>query len=306
MSVIYNEFSPDDRLILDQLIDFLIEKDLAFLSDTPELFPPISDSWSMPSTITNAIVCVSNNTISYMKDIVHELENLGCQSVELRLLDNTDFKYILNILNLFNDSIIGAIELITSLEYEDSPIATNTRELIKNYGRLKRITIYDAGRYEKQLVNNTITEYINSSYRLDLCGIISHKSLIFSIPFYTESLHYNTCMNRKICVDSKGDIKNCIASRTIFGNIKDVDLSSVTKDPRFRAYNLISKDLVDVCKDCEFRYACMDCRIYTDDNKNILSRPSKCLYNPYIGKWKNEEGYVAVTDYKTPFANNIY
>ncbi len=39
-----------------------------------------------------------------------------------------------------------------------------------------------------------------------------------------------------------------------------------------------------------------DCRIYIDNPKDLHSRPAKCNYNPYIAKWKNEDGYVSLCD----------
>ena len=46
-----------------------------------------------------------------------------------------------------------------------------------------------------------------------------------------------------------------------------------------------------VCKDCEFRYICTDCRAYTEKthtNEEGLdtSKPLKCGYNPYTGEWE--------------------
>lgn len=51
-----------------------------------------------------------------------------------------------------------------------------------------------------------------------------------------------------------------------------------------------------VCKDCEFRSICSDCRIYTENNGNEYSKPINCTYNPYISKWSNEEGYRTLSE----------
>jgi MoaA/NifB/PqqE/SkfB family radical SAM enzyme len=59
----------------------------------------------------------------------------------------------------------------------------------------------------------------------------------------------------------------------------------------------ISKDEVEICRDCEYRYACTDCRAFTDKKANKYARPSRCNYNPYQGLWKGENGYVDVTKY---------
>lgn len=54
----------------------------------------------------------------------------------------------------------------------------------------------------------------------------------------------------------------------------------------------VKKDVTLVCKDCEFRYMCIDSRIpILSDNKTSWFHNNECNYNPYIAKWKGEEGY---------------
>ena len=57
----------------------------------------------------------------------------------------------------------------------------------------------------------------------------------------------------------------------------------------------ISKDYINVCKDCEFRYSCTDSRIPMNIN-NEWFYESECNYNPYISKWSNEIGYISLSD----------
>lgn len=59
----------------------------------------------------------------------------------------------------------------------------------------------------------------------------------------------------------------------------------------------IGKHLTDICCDCEFRFVCMDSR------KPVKSKGSgkyyhttECNYNPYIAKWKSEEGYRTLAE----------
>ena len=81
-----------------------------------------------------------------------------------------------------------------------------------------------------------------------------------------------------------------------FGNIKDTTLKEAIEKPGFKDLWFICKDKIDVCKDCEFRHMCTDCRAYIKDPENIYSQPAKCPYNPYIAKWRGEEGYVTVEE----------
>jgi len=48
----------------------------------------------------------------------------------------------------------------------------------------------------------------------------------------------------------------------------------------------INKDQIEVCKDCEFRYVCTDCRAFITDPDNRYSKPSTCTYDPYTAQWE--------------------
>lgn len=73
-----------------------------------------------------------------------------------------------------------------------------------------------------------------------------------------------------------------------------MNLKEVMQSQEFQKLWHIKKDDIKVCQDCEFRYMCMDCRAFIKDPKDIYSQPAKCPYNPYIAKWKGEEGYITV------------
>ena len=128
------------------------------------------------------------------------------------------------------------------------------------------------------------------------CGFINQNYFSINIECFTEAQCHNTCLNRKICIDANGDIKNCPAMTKNYGNIKDTTLEEAINKPGFKDLWFINKDKIDVCKDCEFRYMCTDCRAFIKDPENIYSQPAKCTYNPYICLWEGQEGYVPVEE----------
>ena len=73
----------------------------------------------------------------------------------------------------------------------------------------------------------------------------------------------------------------------------DVDYSII--EPQLDCFIQDSKDYINVCKDCEFRYSCTDSRIPMNIN-NEWFYESECNYNPYISKWSNEIGYISLSD----------
>ena len=71
-----------------------------------------------------------------------------------------------------------------------------------------------------------------------------------------------------------------------YGSVKTNSLADVVNNKDFRTLWGVTKDDVDVCRDCEFRYICTDCRAYTQDTESQHSKPIKCDYDPYTGVWQ--------------------
>lgn len=138
--------------------------------------------------------------------------------------------------------------------------------------------------------------YIKKVMDYKYCGNIRQDMFVVNQPFFIEAHICNTCLNRKISIDRQGVVKNCPLMEQNFGNIKDYSVREIVDIPGFQDLWTISKDKIDVCKDCEYRYVCTDCRCIIKDRNNIYSQPAKCKYNPYIGRWENDNGYVPVEE----------
>jgi SPASM domain peptide maturase of grasp-with-spasm system len=140
-----------------------------------------------------------------------------------------------------------------------------------------------------------IAHSINDISKNSFCGTIHPNSFVQNISFFTESLSFNTCLNRKIVIDEKGEIKNCPSMSESFGNVNENSIKSIIETPEFQKKWFIKKDDIKVCSDCEFRYMCLDCRAFLN-NDELFHQPAKCGYNPYIAKWKGQEGYIPVME----------
>jgi radical SAM protein with 4Fe4S-binding SPASM domain len=116
-------------------------------------------------------------------------------------------------------------------------------------------------------------------------------------PFYidedsfTHAHHHHPCLAGKIAVTTTGDVIPCIFARNqLCGNILEQSLAEILSGHPLTTCWYTTKDDINKCSDCEYRYACSDCRPLaqgSDPEKNWLACPQNCSYNPYIGKWED-------------------
>jgi radical SAM protein with 4Fe4S-binding SPASM domain len=91
----------------------------------------------------------------------------------------------------------------------------------------------------------------------------------------------HNCFSQKIYISYDLRIFPCVMERGIeYGSLKEEKLSSI-----INKIIPITKNSIKVCKDCEFRYACMDCRPDRIE-KDVYAKPWYCSYDPYKSTWQ--------------------
>jgi radical SAM protein with 4Fe4S-binding SPASM domain len=111
--------------------------------------------------------------------------------------------------------------------------------------------------------------------------IMDLKAEIFKF-FYTS--YFNPCLGHKVAIDTGGEIKCCLWSDEILGNIETDGLKDMIIRGKFDFYWEFSKSKIESCKDCELRHACDDCRIYAlKQSGRMDATPAYCDYDPYKG-----------------------
>lgn len=274
---------------IDEYFSFLIENELIFFSQQHKMFPKMNPEWHFPFVISNAIIDIDDDFYqSYIDIVIEQLSDILCKYLQIRIYKELNCFEIDRLLNKFTDTNIESIELVC--KNSDSLNNDNLIEMCKKYNKITILTLHSSSQNKTvwrssnsvSLIYST-TNHISSCFN---CGYISHKSFVINIKSYTESLAHNSCLNRKISIDVDGNIKNCPSMSQSFGNIKDTTLREALDHPDFKKYWNVTKDQIAVCKDCEFRYICTDCRAYLENPEDMYSKPLKCGYNPYTCEWE--------------------
>lgn len=107
---------------------------------------------------------------------------------------------------------------------------------------------------------------------------------------FMKRFHGNGCWAGKLAVSSIGKVNPCIMQRdNQAGDVRKQSLEEIIAGP-LRKYWDLSYDKIEVCKDCEYKYACSDCRPVTVGTTGELTAKSlHCCYDPYRGEWGEVE-----------------
>jgi SPASM domain peptide maturase of grasp-with-spasm system len=229
-----------------------------------------------------------------ISDTLIQIEKLGCKALVL-IVDNHEpniviLKEIEELISLCN---ISYLEII----FQSDCIKCSKEDIFSLFMRqfgLVSVKFFNSSEnkvinfiYEGQVFTNRKVEYYTQPFNnQNCCGLVIPFEFNLQFPHYLESQHHNTCLNRKIAIDTEGNIKNCPSMAKSYGNIRDTKLIDVVNNPEFQKVWHIKKDEITKCKDCEFRHICTDCRAYLENPEDMYSAPLKCGYDPYTCTWE--------------------
>ncbi len=298
---ILSQFSNEDQGIILEYFEYLIQNEFVtpLKKDDLKRFPPMSLEWDYPTHCSNAIIDIVNEDTFSIIDAIKKLVHINCFHIQVRFFKTINMDRFEKIISFLNHSDICTFNICTNKITDDVLFYKNC---IESNWKLSKLEVYN---WEKEFVG--ITDAVNSQiyfYERELsdstqCGIVDPKYFSHEIESITESIHFNSCLNRKLCIDQNGYVKNCPSMTQHFGHISECNLEEVIHSHEFQKLWFINKDQIDVCQDCEFRYICPDCRCFIQDENDIYSQPAKCKYNPYICKWDGEEDYISVSEWRT-------
>lgn len=254
------------------------------------------DEFVTPSKISNTIIRIGDDKflMLHIDKIFKYLEALLCKFIVIifeGFVTIEDLTILFNTVNKYN---IHEVTLL--LNYSDELYSDDFADVVLSSNRFKSIIIFNSP-FDKNLENYIYyyrrqrnTNKFNKSY----------SEFVPNIELYAESLNYHSYFNKKLFIDTKGEIKNAPESSEMFGLINDYksseDLIRVIDSKEFQRYWHVKKDKCDICKDCEYRYMCVDNRLPYYRSNGEWYHKIECNYNPYICKWESEKAYKTLKE----------
>jgi SPASM domain peptide maturase of grasp-with-spasm system len=276
---------------IDEYFAFLLRHELGFWCTAPDRFPPLDLTWEAPERITNAIIDVDERSDHDYAKIFGELDDLGCKALEVRCFHRPRLGELHAILEAARSGRLRSIDLLAGHGPELTPEALAA--LAAEHRRVSSIVVHSSPESRRMPPDR---RGVAVSYRREVidsprcCGQVHPGYFAIDLETFAEAQKHNTCLNRKISIDVRGEIRNCPSLPRSFGNAREVPLHSALAQRDFAALWSINKDQIAICKDCEFRYICTDCRAYLVDAADLYSKPSKCTYDPYTAEWQQPPG----------------
>lgn len=99
-----------------------------------------------------------------------------------------------------------------------------------------------------------------------------------------NALQRHNCFGSKLYITFDLDVYPCVMERRFcHGNLRGRTLPDLVK----REILELTKDKIQGCCDCEYRYACHDCRP-DSMSRGKYAKPWYCAYDPYSGQWDEQ------------------
>lgn len=287
LSDIYDFYNNEENETIDEYVNFLVENEYAFFTDNPDNFPALLKKWYSPAKITNAIIDIDSEIIYLDKEIISQLEKLGVIAIQLRLNDSISIDKLDKVLTLFMNSSIRSIELV--LKYVEE-YHSDLPNLALRHLRISYIIIHSSPNNSHEEHSHIVCFYTKDDIKRNTSfgpRLITH--LAVNKQLFMEAQFHNTYLNKKVYINKNCEVSNA-PGYPVLGNFNEKPLYDIVDSLLLNNLWDIKKDVIKICKDCEFRYFCVDSRIPKIDSltKEYFHEES-CEYNPFTSTWKHEQ-----------------
>ncbi|PCI95916.1 MAG: hypothetical protein COB15_11600 [Flavobacteriales bacterium] len=293
----------DKNDLPQEYLDFLLREKFVFeiSNRLKDCFPKLSNDYDSYSIIRHLLIEIDFETrLEELETTISFIENeLYCYHLILIIKEDLSYHKEL-ICNLVKSNTVDNFESIGIKSFVDksetiNEILVKTKKITNFYIVDKKIDIIHKDLdFERQQVYRVPVKS-NENY-----NFVSSELFSINLSMYSESQKHNTYFNRKLYIKSNGEIKSSVESQEMFGYLHEIkkpeELKAIISRSNFQKYWFVHKEICDVCKDCEFRHMCVDNRLPFQREDGTWYHKEECNYNPYICKWRGEEGYLSLKE----------
>lgn len=224
--------------------------------------------------------------IDSLEELAKYVKEIGIEELSLYTNGSVIDSQIINILKQYNIRLIIQILGATELSYHKisgrkgmCEIVYNNINLINSEG-IDFDILFLVNKHNEDEVNKVveIVTKFNSKFILDFIypkpnneffspkyfSLTYDKKKCFSkvyINNFCSNEKYHNCFGYQLAVTMCGDILPCIMTRKlVLGNIRSNTIVDVLSTKKSKNLKKLTKDKIEGCKNCSYRYGCFDCR----------------------------------------------
>jgi len=270
---------------IDKYLAYFEEEEYGFFTDEPHNFPKLCTDFYSPYPIVSSVINYSPISEFNLENIFTQLISLGCQLIQLRFFGKNDLKSLHSIINVIKRSRLNLLEIyIQDYNY----LKDDLLRIVDSDSRINLIVYSSVRTLDlRGNPNSNRLFFIRENITAYSKEIIDMQMFVSNIEFYTESLKYNVGLNRKICIDMDGSIKNFVNHSKVFGNVSVNTLESITNTNEFKQQWFICNTMIEKCKDCQYRYMCL-CNSTVENRDNRYYKLDTCSFDPITNTWNRK------------------
>lgn len=241
------------------------------------------------------------------RELIDEIVDLGCSSIVFTGGDLTlDWEKTMSIIDHAAGRVNDNIIVINARSYTDNiqadlngkaKVIVQSEDpgvvhddvlnllLLPPDARVRR---NDAQNYR----GNVTVGYISADFRAAKADLpIASKDKIPKLRLHSflRNVQYHPCLGNSLTVAWNGEVIPCPMIRDdSYENISDCGLSTIIQknQEKIEHYWANNLDMIDRCSQCEFRYACDDCRALERALTQNVNGKLLCNYDPLEAKWE--------------------
>ena len=271
---------------LHKYLQYLLNNEIIFYTDDIDNYPDISLDIDKPfylDFISIEVDTLQNFKIDFLEK---SIDYTGVEHIVF--IFNTNRNSINNITQLLKAINTSRLKVVTLILPYNEMLIEGLNELKRYNERLKQIILYnksDAISISK-LTDYNAEIFNGSLHKLLTKKIKSEKDFTLNIMSFLEAQNKNLFFNRRVYISDDGNVKPSFVDNNYYGTIEYDSLFDIVNKKGFQRIWNITKDQIEVCKNCEFRYMCPDNRIPIKNNNKYI-HTTECNYNPFTTQWKS-------------------
>ena len=118
----------------------------------------------------------------------------------------------------------------------------------------------------------------------------SPSGIAVSREYFAFARASSRCFPGNVAVKADGSVLPCVFFRgRVLGNLTTQPLKEILTTPEYADLTALTVERIQGCRDCEFRYACLDahCRAMPVAwGARVDVSPPSCRYDPHAGSWR--------------------